>query len=293
MFCTAFTKMTKRIPYAAAVSFCILLMAACGNKKNGAVIAEVNGKQLTLEEIMRIVPDNSTAEDSAQLVERYVKDWATQQLLVTKAEETLTNDQQSFEERIEEYRLSLLTHAFEQEWVRQKLDTNVTDAEIQAYYDANEGNFELKDYIVQVKFCAVAQDSKSVDGVRKLFQSAVPEDLGRWEQACVDAGASFYFEEDTWMSWVDFIRQVPLEVYNVESFLQTNKNIEFVKENTMYLIQFIKYQLRGSKSPLSFERERIANMILNKRKQDSLAALRKDMYEQAMQDGTIKTYYTK
>ena len=293
MFCTAFTKMTKRIPYAAAVSFCILLMAACGNKKNGAVIAEVNGKQLTLEEIMRIVPDNSTAEDSAQLVERYVKDWATQQLLVTKAEETLTNDQQSFEERIEEYRLSLLTHAFEQEWVRQKLDTNVTDAEIQAYYDANEGNFELKDYIVQVKFCAVAKDSKSVDGVRKLFQSAVPEDLGRWEQACVDAGASFYFEEDTWMSWVDLIRQVPLEVYNVESFLQTNKNIEFVKENTMYLIQFIKYQLRGSKSPLSFERERIANMILNKRKQDSLAALRKDMYEQAMQDGTIKTYYTK
>lgn len=285
--------MTKRIPYAAAVTFCILLMAACGNKKNGAVIAEVNGKQLTLEEIMRIVPDNSTAEDSAQLVERYVKDWATQQLLVTKAEETLTNDQQSFEERIEEYRLSLLTHAFEQEWVRQKLDTNVTDAEIQAYYDANEGNFELKDYIVQVKFCAVAKDSKSVDGVRKLFQSAVPEDLGRWEQACVDAGASFYFEEDTWMSWVDFIRQVPLEVYNVESFLQTNKNIEFVKENTMYLIQFIKYQLRGSKSPLSFERERIANMILNKRKQDSLAALRKDMYEQAMQDGTIKTYYTK
>ena len=268
-------------------------MAACGNKKNGAVIAEVNGKQLTLEEIMRIVPDNSTAEDSAQLVERYVKDWATQQLLVTKAEETLTNDQQSFEERIEEYRLSLLTHAFEQEWVRQKLDTNVTDAEIQAYYDANEGNFELKDYIVQVKFCAVAKDSKSVDGVRKLFQSAVPEDLGRWQQACVDAGASFYFEEDTWMSWVDFIRQVPLEVYNVESFLQTNKNIEFVKENTMYLIQFIKYQLRGSKSPLSFERERIANMILNKRKQDSLAALRKDMYEQAMQDGTIKTYYTK
>jgi hypothetical protein len=285
--------MTKRIPYAAAVTFCILLMAACGNKKNGAVIAEVNGKQLTLEEIMRIVPDNSTAEDSAQLVERYVKDWATQQLLVTKAEETLTNDQQSFEERIEEYRLSLLTHAFEQEWVRQKLDTNVTDAEIQAYYDANEGNFELKDYIVQVKFCAVAKDSKSVDGVRKLFQSAVPEDLGRWQQACVDAGASFYFEEDTWMSWVDFIRQVPLEVYNVESFLQTNKNIEFVKENTMYLIQFIKYQLRGSKSPLSFERERIANMILNKRKQDSLAALRKDMYEQAMQDGTIKTYYTK
>jgi hypothetical protein len=285
--------MTKRIPYAAAVTFCILLMAACGNKKNGAVIAEVNGKQLTLEEIMRIVPDNSTAEDSAQLVERYVKDWATQQLLVTKAEETLTNDQQSFEERIEEYRLSLLTHAFEQEWVRQKLDTNVTDAEIQAYYDANEGNFELKDYIVQVKFCAVAKDSKSVDGVRKLFQSALPEDLGRWQQACVDAGASFYFEEDTWMSWVDFIRQVPLEVYNVESFLQTNKNIEFVKENTMYLIQFIKYQLRGSKSPLSFERERIANMILNKRKQDSLAALRKDMYEQAMQDGTIKTYYTK
>jgi hypothetical protein len=285
--------MTKRIPYAAAVCLCIFLLAACGNKKNGAVIAEVNGKQLTLEEIMRIVPDNSTAEDSAQLVERYVKDWATQQLLVTKAEETLTNDQQSFEERIEEYRLSLLTHAFEQEWVRQKLDTNVTDAEIQAYYDANEGNFELKDYIVQVKFCAVAKDSKSVDGVRKLFQSTVPEDLGRWQQACVDAGASFYFEEDTWMSWVDFIRQVPLEVYNVESFLQSNKNIEFVKENTMYLIQFIKYQLRGSKSPLSFEKDRISNMILNKRKQDSLAALRKDMYEQAMQNGTIKTYYSK
>ncbi|MFM7731260.1 MAG: hypothetical protein ACKO6L_09490 [Flavobacteriales bacterium] len=285
--------MTKLFTFAFLICGLVLLQTSCGSKKNGAVIAEVDGKQLTLEEIMRIVPDNSTAEDSAQLVERYIKDWATQQLLVAKAEETLSDEQQSFSERIEEYRLSLLTHAFEQEWVRQKLDTNVTEAEIQAYYDANEGNFELKDYIVQVKFCAVAKDGKLVEQVRKLFQSALPEDLGKWQQTCVDAGASFYFEEGEWMSWVDFIRQVPLEVYNIESFLQTNKNIEFAKENTLYLIQFLKYQLRGSKSPLSFEKERIANMIINKRKQDSLAALRKDMYEQALQNGSIKTYFTK
>ena len=194
---------------------------------------------------------------------------------------------------IENYRSSLLIYAFEQEWVRQKLDTVVSDQEIEQYYTDNEKNFQLKDYILKVKFTAIAADSKQIGAVKKLFNSAKPEDLVKWQQLCVEIGASYYYNEEEWLKWDEFIKQIPLEVYDVEGFLKKKNTIEFEKENNVYLISITDYQLAGSKSPLSFEREKIRAMIINKRKLTLLETMRQDIYSKAQQDGEIKLYYSK
>lgn len=275
----------------------LLLLAAiftstC-NKRNGedAIVAEVGEKVLTIQQLSEVIPDNTNAADSIQLAQRYIQDWIIEQLVIGKAEQSLPDEKQNFEVLIENYRKSLLTYAYEQEWVRQKLDTMVTEEEIEKYYGDNEKNFQLKDYILKVKFCAIAADSKNVSQLRKLFNSTKPEDMVKWMQMCVDIGASYYFDEDKWLLWDEFTKQVPIEVYDVESFLQKKKTLEFEKDNNLYLLTVTDYQLSGSRSPLSFEREKIRSMIINRRKMELLEQMRQDLYSKALQDNEIKTYF--
>ncbi len=113
----------------------------------------------------------------------------------------------------------------------------------------------------------------------------------KWMQMCVDIGASYYFDEDKWLLWDEFTKQVPIEVYDVETFLQKKKSLEFEKDNNLYLLTVTDYQLSGSRSPLSFEREKIRSMIINRRKMELLEKMRQDLYSKALQDNEIKTYF--
>lgn len=270
----------------------LLFLLSCNNSNDqSALVARVGDKTLTWNQLMEVIPDNTNAVDSTMLAESYIQNWIKEQVVITQAESSLSDEKKSFDELIENYRKSLITYTYEQEWVRQKLDTVVVDDEIVNYYNVNEQNFELKGYILKVKFCAIGSDSKALPGLKKLFYSAKPEDLVKWEQYCLANGASYYFDEDRWMLWEDFIKQIPLGDYDAETFLKKNKNFEFEKNNNLYLMAITNYQLDGSRSPLSFEREKIRSMIINKRKMELLETMREDLYQKALQNNEVETYY--
>lgn len=272
----------------------ILFALACNNKSGSdAIIAQVGDKVLYLSELQDIIPDDSSPEDSLMLGEKYVKDWIVDQVVVKKAEENLSEEQKNFEELIENYRKTLLTYSYEQELVRQQLDTNVSNEEIEKYYNENIQNFELRDYIVKVKFCAIASDSKDLKQLKKLFYSADPKDYLKWEALCIEKQASYYIDEDHWMLWEDLVKKIPIEVYDVESFLTRNKSVEVEKNGNTHLIAFLDYQLSGSRSPLSFERDRIKAMIINKRKLDLISKMKEDLYQQAVSNNEVENYLNK
>lgn len=273
----------------------VLLFSSCSEKKTDeAMVVQVGDKGLTWTTLMDVIPDNSSAQDSVQLAERFIQDWVKEQLVIRKAEESLSEEKKDFDELIENYRKSLLTYAFEKEWVNQKLDTNISNEEIETYYRDNEQNFELRNYIVKVKFSALSTNhKKQLPQLKKLFYSVKEEDYAKWEQMCVDLGASYYFNEDKWLLWDEFIKQVPIQTMDVEDFLKRNKNVEFEKDNNLYLISITDYQLSGSRSPLSFEREKIKSMIINRRRLHLLETMKNDLYQKALQDNEVKTYYGK
>ena len=101
-----------------ALAIALSLVACDWGNDRAELIAEIGDKQLTWKEVSDVVPDNSTAEDSASLADHYIHDWITKQLIISKAESNLPDELKSFEEMIENYRSSLLIYAFEQEWVR-------------------------------------------------------------------------------------------------------------------------------------------------------------------------------
>ena len=286
--------MIRSVSYGLRLLWILGFITACNNPSDkNALVAKVGEKTLTWEDVREVIPDNSSPEDSVLLAERFIQSWIREQVILTEAELTLAEEKKNFEMQIENYRKSLLTYTYEQEWVRQKLDTAVAMEEIEQYYNDNIQNFQLKDYIIKVKFCAASidLDTRKLKLLRKLFFSNKPDDITEWISFCVDNNASYFFDEERWMLWDDFVKQVPLKVFDREAFLKSNRDVDFEKDNNVYLIRITDYQLSGSQSPLSFERDNIRNMILNRRKLELLNRMREDLYSKAIAQKRIETYY--
>ncbi|MDZ4824721.1 MAG: peptidyl-prolyl cis-trans isomerase [Flavobacteriales bacterium] len=268
------------------------VVVSCNKKSDeAALVARVGDKELTWEQLKSLIPDNSSVQDSAMLAESYISGWLKEQVVITKAELNLAPDQQNFDELMESYRKSLITYSYEQELIEQKLDTIISEQEILKYYNNNIENFQLKDYIVKVKFCAINSEHDQIKLLKKLFASQKPEDLVKWEQFCVENNATYYFREDEWLLLDELLMQVPLQVFDAEAFLKKNRNIEFEKDNNLYLLTITDYQLSGSASPLSFERNKIRSLILNFRKTELLSRMRDDLYSEALQKNEIEFFY--
>jgi len=283
----------NRLFYTALIA--ALFAVGCNRGTDESVlVAKIGNKELTWDDIRGVVPDGAAPEDSILLAERYIQNWIREQVVLLEAEQMLTEEKKNFNELIENYRKSLLTYAYEQEWVQQKLDTAVTMDEIKQYYLDNIQNFQLRDYILKLKFCAVSADldARKLKTIRKLFYSRDPADITPWITFCVDYSASYFLDEDRWLTWDEFTKQIPVKIFDRESFLKSSKDVEFEKDNNIYLIRILEYQLSGSQSPLSFEKENIRNMILNRRKLELLGRMREDLYSKAIAQRKIKTYYT-
>ena len=134
----------------------LILLLACSNNttndKNRIALAKVNDTYLYEDDLTDIVPDGTSVKDSIELLKKYVNNWVREMLIVQKAEDNLPSEQKNVEKQLQDYRNSLITYAYEKELVKQKLDTTLTNEEVELYYTNNKADFELKDNIIKVVY---------------------------------------------------------------------------------------------------------------------------------------------
>ena len=116
-------------------------------------VARVFDSYLYSSDIENIVPDGTNLTDSSRMVRQYIKSWISQQLILDKAKFNLSDKQSytSIEKQLEDYRTSLIIYAYQKELIKQKLDTVISEADIQKYYDENKANLILEDNILKAK----------------------------------------------------------------------------------------------------------------------------------------------
>ena len=261
------------------------------NQVEEGIAALAYGKRLSWDEIASIVPDNASEEDSSALAERFVNEWLKEHAILSQAEANLSEGEKNFDDELANYRKNLITFAYENKYVQQRLDTFISADEILSYYESNQEIFGLKDYIVKVKFCILQSETPKLKKFRKLFESDTSEDLVAVEQFCVDYGASYYLNIDNWMFFEELISKVPLETYNIESFLRKNPKAEFEKGDKLYFVQVLDYKFKDSVSPLDLVQNQIRSLILNRRKKELLAKMREDLYKSALSSKEIEKLY--
>ena len=86
------------------------------------------------------------------------------------------------------------------------------------------------------------------------------------------------------------LKQIPVKTYNQEEFLKNHRDLEYQDSLFTYLVRFRDFKIKESVSPLSFEKDRVKNIILNKRKIDLIRKMHNDIYEKASKNADFEIF---
>ncbi len=254
------------------------------------VLATVHGKSLHLSEVEEIFPKNISPEDSLQMLVGYVDRWIRKQLLLNQAERNLTETQKDVSKQLDDYRSSLLVFKYEQEFIRQKLDTVIPYEDIEAFYSENTSNFILNEGIVKALFIKIRMDDPYYEKIKELYKSTKEEDIQTLDNMAYQVAIKYDYFNDQWIPFSRIIRELPDPINNPEQFLLRNRNIDMNDGTHSYLVSLRDVLGKGQQSPLSYEAQNIRSIILNKRKQRLIQNLETNLYNDARNHKNFETY---
>ena len=265
------------------------LLFGPNDEKVGEPVIRVFDKFLYQSDLSKIIPEGTDSVDSIILVQNYMNTWTETQLMIHRAELNLNEGQMNFDQELTDYKNNLIIYKYEQALIQQKLDTSISPQEIQNYYSDNPQNFELKDYVVKARWIKVDKEAPKLKKIRKVINSEKEEDIAALEDYCYQFAANCLLE-DTWLYLDEFYSSVPLKTNNIEGFLRSNASFEVEDEQFLYLVYIKDYKLKETISPLELERDKIKNIILNKRKIKLLSAIRDGLLEEGKDKNNVQYY---
>ncbi len=260
------------------------------NRNKEQILARVYDKNLYLSDIQEIFQENISLSDSVIILQNFVDKWVKKQLILQKAELNLTEDQKDVTQQLDEYRSSLLIYKYEQKFVAQKLDTIITQKEVQAYYDKNPSNFSLDDHILKCLYIKLPIDAPNLYRIRQLYRSEKEDDFHQLESYCYQYAIKYDYFNEEWVAFENIICELPNEVLNPKRYLRYRTYIEQQDSTHRYLVNIREYQLAGTVAPLPYVEARIRTIILNKRKVQFVNDLENNIYMDALNKGDFTIY---
>lgn len=271
----------------------LLLMAGCdyfAKSSKEVVVAECYGKYLYESDLKDLVPEGTSTMDSIQRVSNFIDSWIRKQVLLHQAENNLDEEELNIEKQVEEYRNSLIIYAYESQLVNQKLNTNISEEEIEAYFEQHKEDFQLHKTMVRVAYLILDEDCKQKDDFKKLMSDKDTLMLQNIDIQASNYAVKSYLDVDQWMPLDDLTSLIPIDIFNAESFLKKNKFICFDVNEYTYMVRFVDYLLEESTSPLEMVRDDIKSVILTQRKQALFEIMENDLYDKAKEENAFEIY---
>jgi len=253
-------------------------------------IARAFNNYLYSADIKEIFPPDITPADSIIIARKYIEKWIKKQLLSRKAELNLSDELKDVEKQIEDYKASLLIFKYEQQLIKEKLDTIIYETEIQDYYDQNISNFILDDNIIKVIFIKIPRSAPNIHLIRTWYKSDGDEDIEQMEDYCFQYADKYDYLVDEWNLFDTFLEEIPDVINNQEQYLRYNNFIETQDSLFYYLVNIKDCRLKSTVAPLNYVSDNIRYIILNKRKIEFIKELENDSYNDALNRNSFEIY---
>lgn len=282
----------KRLGVLIGLAFLVLLQGCdfFEKKSKEVVVAECYGKYLYESDLQGVVPKNTSIMDSVHRVNAFIDSWIQRQVLLHQAENNLSKEDLDLKKQVEEYRNSLVIYTYETKLIDQRLDTIVSEEEIEAYYEENKDNFQLHTTMVKVAYVILDENCKQKDLFNKLMSDRDTLMLQNLDVLSTYYAVNSYLDIDNWIRLDELTSIVPIEIFNVESFLKKNKFVCFDWNEYTCMVRFEDYLLEESVTPLEMERDNIRSIILTRRKKELLDRMKVSLYEKAKKSQAFEVY---
>lgn len=254
------------------------------------VVAEVGRHRLYRSDVASLIPDGTSEEDSLRLALQYINSWASDLVFLDIAENQLSKDELDVTSELEDYRRSLLKYRYEQRYINERLDTLVSDDQIDEYYQDHIDNFVLEVPIVKARFLRIASDSPNLGVIKKKMSSSSLEDLAYADSLSYFSAVKYTDFRDRWIDMVSLSREFGIDYAELLSSMKNGfieMEDDYGKTNVAFVADFIQ---AGEIAPVDYCRERIRNIIISVRKQILVSDLERDLLTDARDKGRFKVF---
>ena len=274
--------------------YCVVFLISCDlfkiqekHRSDNEILAIVNTEKFFKKDLTILLPQNINKIDSQLLVKSYIQDWAIKKLLLEKAENNSSLETvNQIDDLVKDYKESLLINNYKEQLVKQKLDTIVTEKELEEYYLLNKENFKLNEELVKIKFLHIDNTINDKKEILKLFKSDNILDLEELEKQ--ELSFKFHqFNDSTWTQLDNVLLKLP---FSKEKLLKKTKFIQKQDSIGLYLVAIKDVLELKSIAPLSYVIPTIEQMILHKRKIQLIRDIEKIIIKDAIQNNNFKIY---
>ncbi|MFT3793892.1 hypothetical protein [Flavobacterium sp.] len=280
----------SKLPY---IGLCLLLFS-CNFFKPEAkpqAIARVNDAYLFKDDIKNLVPKGTSKEDSIAIVRGFIDRWASQKLLISKAEVNLSDARKAdFDDLIKQYKIDLYTKAYLEEIVQRSVDTAVSETELKQYYQANKENFRTNGTLVRLRYINLPKENPRYETIKSKFFDYRKSDQKFWDTYALQL-KSFAFNDSIWVEMNQVYSKLPfINPDNRDEYIVSGKSIQKADSLDMYLVKIRAVIDKNQVAPFDYLKPTLREVILNKRKLELIKKFEKEIIDDAVKDQKYEIY---
>ena len=277
--------MKNKLLYISILLFCAVL-SGCQwfeQKRMTGVAVALNGQYL-YQSTLDSLSFGLLSEDSARVVEQYVKQWAKDILEYERAKGAADK---SIEALVEDYRRSLYVHAYEQELVERRMPKQVADSVVEQIYAAHPEKFELRESLAKGVLIVVPNGAPNMKKLRGWLTDLSEENLENIEKFAYNYAVGYELFTDQWRTAQQLLLTMPFEQDELDRLLRSKQQIELQDSLSTYILQVTGKRMAGEPMPIEYARPEIEKAVLSQRRVLFLQKERERLYEDAIKYNKI------
>jgi hypothetical protein len=271
----------------------IITLSSCDYFKQdnlGTPIARVNNSYLYQKDIKNLIFENTSKEDSTLIVTNFINRWATKQLLIDQSIVNLPQEKQdAYNDLVNQYKIDLYIEAYKSSIVAKQLDSIIALKELEDFYNQNKENFKLNDDLLKIRYIHIDKNFSNTKELVEKFKRFDSID----KQALTDLSIkfkAFNLNDSIWIKNDVLIGALPVLKYSNSQVLKKTNFTQLQDSLGVYLVKIEAVLKTNDIAPLSYVKPTIEQIVLNKRKQEFLKKIEKDITKDAIKNKNFELF---
>ena len=244
-------------------------------------IVAVGDHYLYFDELASVMSADLIPEDSAEFADKYIKNWISEELLYQNASRNI-NDTREIDQRVENYRHTLIVHEYQQKLIEQKSVNRITEQDIIGFYEENQSLFILEEPIIKGVLIKLPLSAPNINRVRNWYTDTKAKSMDELEKYCIMNAVRYEPFYENWMPLSQIESILPVTSVSLETSLSKKKNLEVRDESFIYFLNVTNMVGRGEAQPLDNARTEIVRLLKNNKEVSFIENMKEDLYRDAV-----------
>lgn len=271
-------------------TFLCIFFGSCSNfsNNNSNNLVARAGENFLYEDDL---PSYVSEDDSLIKISNFIETWAKEKVLYDLSIINLSQSKRAeIDELVDNYRIDLYINSYKDLIVNSKIDSIVTNEQIDSFYSTNVNNFKLNENLVKYRYVKVPNDNININRIRRYIVRMSEQDRYfldslNFQFADLKLDDSIWFTERDVISSINFINQNNKSRYFIKDRLFTLNESNYI--NFFIVDDMLK---SGNIPPKSYLYDRIKSTIINQRKLDILKDINQEILNDALKSRKYEVY---